>query len=72
MSSIAQLPSVLAGQLSAPDQSCRTASHILSEMCDEPETSEFSKRFIGTLSAQIALKTDFDANFLQGGAIQVS
>lgn len=71
MSTLAQPPSVLAGQLSAPDQSCRTASHILSGMCDEPETSEFSKRFIGTLTGQIALANEFDTWFLQGGAIQM-
>jgi hypothetical protein len=64
-------PSFLAGQLAAADQSCRTASHILSGMCDEPETSDFSKKFIDTLSAQISRKSDFDKWFLEGGAIEV-
>lgn len=72
MKAIAAPPTFLAGQLAAADQSCRTASHILSGMCDEPETSDFSKLFIGGLSAQIAKKSDFDSWFLEGGAIQVS
>jgi len=72
LQAIAAPPTFLAGQLAAADQSCRTASHILSGMCNEPETSEFSRRFIEALSAQIAKKSEFDAWFLEGGAIQVS
>lgn len=65
-------PSFLAGQLAAADQSCRTASHILSGMCDAPEKSDFSKLFMDTLAAQISEKSDFDNWFLEGGAIEVS
>ena len=71
LESFATPPSFLAGQLAAADQSCRTASHILSGMCDEPETSDFSKRFMDTLAAQISKKSSFDLWFLEGGAIEV-
>lgn len=71
MKRFAAPPTFLAGQLAAADQSCRTASHILSGMCEEPETSDFSRKFVETLSAQISRKSDFDTLFLEGGAIQM-
>jgi len=62
-------PRVLAGQLSAPDQSCRMASHVLSRM--SPSASNRHDQFARYLAEQIADKSDLDKSFLQGSAAQL-
>jgi hypothetical protein len=56
---------ILAGQLSATDQSCRTVSHVLSEMSGNPQ-------FDSLLISQVSAKSELDSCFLRGGAAEVS
>jgi hypothetical protein len=61
----------LAGELSAPEQSCRVVSSILTRMSTvSPECAEASK-FNNLLSSQILLKSQFDKSFLQGGPVEL-
>jgi len=64
-------PSVLAGQLSAPEQSRRTVSHVLSETSNLPASSSMSTKFDSMLSAQLASLSELDRWFLQGGSIEL-
>jgi hypothetical protein len=64
-------PNMLAGQLSAPEQSCRTVSTMLSSMSDLPASSALFTSFSALLSEQVELVSDQDRDFLRGGAIQV-
>lgn len=64
-------PNMLAGQLSAPEQSCRTVSTMLSCMSDLPRSSTLLTSFSALLSEQVELVSDQDRDFLQGGAIEV-
>ena len=66
---LSEPPRVLAGQLSPPDQSCRTASHVLSRM--SPSASNGTQQFASILAEQIADQSDMDRSFLQGGAAQL-
>lgn len=70
-SSLSGSPHILAGQLSAPEQSCRSVSNMLSIMSDLPPTSTLLASFSSLLSAQVENKTAQDDGFLSGGAIQV-
>eukprot|EP00978_Attheya_sp_CCMP212_P007182 scaffold16717_cov53-Attheya_sp.AAC.5 len=55
---------ILAGQLSATDQSCRTVSHVLSEMSGNPQ-------FDSLLISQVSAKSELDSCFLRGGAAEI-
>jgi hypothetical protein len=70
-SSFPDSPNMLAGQLSAPEQSCRTVSNMLSRMSDLPPSSPLSTSFSTLLSEQVERESDQDRDFLQGGAIEV-
>jgi hypothetical protein len=62
-----QMPNgILAGQLKAPDQSCRTVSCILSTLSSEP-----SSQAKALLSTHLLALSDVDSSFLSGGAIEV-
>ena len=64
-------PDVLAGELCAPEQSCRTASRVLSRMSNLPPSHPLWKRFNDVLYEQIDPKTDQDGSFLEGSSVQV-
>jgi hypothetical protein len=62
-----QMPNgIMAGQLKAPDQSCRTVSYILSTLSSEP-----SSQAKALLSTHLLASSDVDSSFLSGGAIEV-
>lgn len=62
-----QMPStVMAGQLKAPDQSCRTVSYILSSLSSEP-----SSKAKDLLSSHLLNLSDIDLSFLSGGAVEL-
>lgn len=63
--------SVLAGELSAPEQSCRTVSSMLSKMSAQPEPSVMSDSFSSLLSSLVESTSELDKSFLHGGALQV-
>lgn len=63
--------SVLAGELSAPEQSCRTVSSMLSKMSSQPETSDVLDSFSNLLSTLVETTSELDDCFLLGGAVQV-
>jgi len=70
--SVLDSPSFLAGELSAPEQSCRSVSHMLSKMSAEPKSSSESSRFSSLLRSLVEVSTsDYDKSFLQGGALQI-
>ena len=58
--------SIMAGQLQAPDQSCRTVSNILSRLSSSPSI-EAAK----LLEFHLSSTTDLDASFLSGGTAEV-
>ncbi|GAX27126.1 hypothetical protein FisN_13Lh326 [Fistulifera solaris] len=61
----------LAGELSAPEQSCRVVSSMLTRMSTiSPDCAEASK-FNNLLSSQILLKSQLDKSFLQGGPVEL-
>ena len=63
--------SVLAGELSAPEQSCRTVSSMLSKMSAQPESSVMSDSFSSLLASLVEATSELDNSFLHGGAVQV-
>jgi hypothetical protein len=71
LKSSSQPPTVLAGELCAPEQSCRTASRVLSRMSNLPVTSPVWEKFNGVLASQLSLETEQDGWFLRGTSVQV-
>ena len=63
--------SFLAGQLSAPEQSRRSVSKMLSRISDLEPESNASGHFSALLSSQVERESEQDGWFLQGGAIQI-
>lgn len=63
--------SVLAGEFSAPDQSCRTVSNMLSRMSSLPSAIPMSSTFSALLASQVSTKSEHDNSFLQGGALEL-
>jgi hypothetical protein len=67
------LSNVVAGELSAPDQSCRVVSHILRELSSDDvkgDAASFAARN-HALSKFINLTSDLDNWFLTGGPIEL-
>jgi hypothetical protein len=62
---------ILAGELCAPEQSCRSASRVLSRMSNVGANSTHYKKVNDVLSAQISPKTDNDRWFLEGSSVQI-
>ena len=60
-----------AGELSAPEQSCRTVSNRVSRMSAEPETSPLSPKISSLLASLVNTREDRDKKFLRGGAVDV-
>ena len=61
----------LAGELCAPEQSCRTASKILQRMSSVPFMSPAWKTFNDALCSQVAEEADQDRWFLDGNSVHV-
>jgi hypothetical protein len=64
-------PTFLAGELCAPEQSCRTASRILSRMSNVPFMSPAWKKFNEVLCSHVANETEQDRWFLEGTSVQL-
>jgi hypothetical protein len=67
----ARPPTFLAGELCAPEQSCRTASRVLSRMSSIPFMSSSWQKYNDILTAHVTVDTDQDRWFLEGNAVQV-
>lgn len=67
---------VMAGQLTAPGQSCRIVSHILSELSSiaigDSASESSTKAAASLLSSQLVPVSEFDMWFLRGGSVEVS
>ncbi|CAJ1944567.1 unnamed protein product [Cylindrotheca closterium] len=63
--------SFLAGELCAPEQSCRIASRVLSRMSCVPYKSSEWKKFNDVLVSQVAHEAEQDRWFLEGTAVQL-
>ena len=62
----------MAGQLSAPDQSCRIVSHVLSEMSvTASEESVISDTVTNAISSLLGQSSEFDSWFLRGGCLEL-
>jgi Protein of unknown function, DUF547 len=62
--------SILAGELSAPEQSCRTVSNMLSKISSHPMTLGTSS-IANTLYSIVDKSSEFDLSFLRGSAAHV-
>lgn len=63
--------SILVGELSAPEQSCRTVSNMLSRMSSVPPNSSVATGFTTLLASQVQSKSQFDNTFLKGGSVEL-
>ncbi|KAL3941309.1 MAG: hypothetical protein SGBAC_004309 [Bacillariaceae sp.] len=63
--------SFLAGELCAPEQSCRVASRVLSRMSCVPYKSSEWKKFNDVLVSEVAHEAEQDRWFLEGTAVQL-
>ncbi|KAL7569447.1 hypothetical protein ACA910_009630 [Epithemia clementina (nom. ined.)] len=61
----------MAGELSAPEQSCRTVSKMLVKMSGVSRSSEFYNSFNQVLNSQINFISDHDDSFLHGKALDL-
>jgi hypothetical protein len=63
---------LMAGQLSAPDQSCRIVSHVLSELsATASEQSAISDNMTDAICSLFAHSSEFDSWFLRGGCLEL-
>ena len=62
---------IMAGQLSAPDQSCRTVSHILSELSKKEHNTDSHFETRKLLESQLVTESNLDTWFLRGGPTEV-
>ena len=63
---------IMAGQLSAPDQSCRTISHVLSEISvTASEQSTISNPVTDAFYSLFTHSSEFDSWFLRGGCLEL-
>ncbi len=62
---------IMAGQLSAPDQSCRTVSHILSELSKEEHNKDAHFATRKLLESEFETESNLDTWFLRGGPTEV-
>ena len=61
----------VAGELSAPEESCRTVSNMLSRMSTVSQSSPAASDFSLMLAAQADARNEIDATFLQGGSVEL-
>jgi hypothetical protein len=64
-------PSVMAGQLTAPEQSRRVVSNMVARMSLEPAASPLHTSFSTLLRGLVANPSEPDNSFLQGGAVEL-
>ena len=62
---------VLAGELCAPEQSCRTTSRVLSRMSSLSPRSPVWTKANNVLSSQLSFENEQDKLFLKGNSVQV-
>lgn len=62
---------IMAGQLSAPDQSCRTVSHILSELSKEEHNKDAHFATRKLLESEFETESNLDTWFLRGGPTEL-
>ena len=65
---------IIAGQLNVPDQSCRTVSHILSNMTSiySQKPSLVSQKVLNLLNNTMCMRSELDSGFLKGSIVEVS
>lgn len=63
--------SVMAGQLTAPEQSRRVISNMVARMSAELSTSPLNTNFSTLLRSLVATPSEPDSSFLQGGAVEL-
>ena len=63
--------SILVGELSAPEQSCRTLSNMMSKISSQPEVSAISETIKALLQALVETSSELDNGFLRGTAAHV-
>ena len=64
-------PSVLAGELTPPEQSCRTVSSMLALMSSQALSSDVGKTFSNLLASELGNSKGQEDRFLSGGATQM-
>lgn len=62
---------IVAGELSAPEQSCRTVSSMLARMSTVSSDCVEATKFNVLLSSQVQMKSQLDKSFLQGGPVEM-
>jgi Protein of unknown function, DUF547 len=67
----ARPPTFIAGELCAPEQSCRTASRVLSRMSNLPFMSSQWQKCNDILSAEVEYMADHDQWFLTGSYVDL-
>ena len=67
----AEVPSLLAGELSAPEQSCRTVSSMLTKMSSLSSADRLASKFSAMLWKELQHQSEQDESFLSGGAMQL-
>jgi hypothetical protein len=66
-----ETPDIIAGELTGPEQSCRTVSNMLTKMSSLPPSSEFTSNFNALLALQVHGSLDQEKQFLTGKAMDV-
>ena len=66
-----ELIPIMAGELSAPEQSCRTVSNMLIRMSSISRSSENNGSFNNLLNSQISFSSDHDVSFLRGTVLDL-
>jgi hypothetical protein len=66
-----EFPVMLAGDLSDPEQSCRTVSNMLTKMSSLSPDSEYTPNFNALLALQVHQRSEQESRFLTGGAVQI-
>jgi Protein of unknown function, DUF547 len=61
----------VAGELCAPEQTCRTASRMLSRMSSLPLNAPYWKECNNVLKSQVEYETDQDRWFLEGTSVEL-
>lgn len=67
----ARPPTFVAGELCAPEQSCRTASRVLSRMSKMQYMSQEWEKCNAVLSAEVGYQAEQDRWFLEGSAVHL-
>ena len=66
-----EFPNVIAGELSGPEQSCRTVSNMLTKMSSIHQDSPYYSNFNALLALQVHQHSEQGKLFLTGGAVEI-